>query len=106
MAHHSAPPILALYLFDPEYPDTDGFYSADPDPGSDLEDQTGLSFFPEQKLATSCRCIDDALAGGFSYGQINSLAAGSADVSIERTLVGDSRQLEYHSQESNHSRSR
>lgn len=103
--HQPAPPILALYLLDPEHFDLDDFCSADHDPGTDLEDAPRLSLLLEQRLATSCGCIDDALAGGFSYGQINSLAADSTDVSVVRTLVRNPRHLEYRNQ-SNHNRSR
>lgn len=105
--HHPAPPILALYLLDPEYSDTDNFDFADLDLGSGPGGSPGHSLFPEQRLATSCGCIDDALAGGFSYGQINSIAADSADASTERSLVCDVYQPEYRDQKKpNHSRSR
>lgn len=97
-AHQPAPPTLALYLLDPKHLDLDDFCSADHDPGPDLENPPKLSLFPEQRLATSYSCIDGALAGGFSYGQINSVAADSTDVSVERTLVRNPRHLKYRNQ--------
>lgn len=83
---HSAPPSLAhprSIVFDLDNFDLEGTDLGDSDAGELLD----LCPLKPKYLATSCGGIDHALTGGFLYGQINSLAANSADALNERTLV-------------------